>query len=372
MINRYTCSEQKLVWSEDNKLRLWVEVEAAVATAWEGLDTRFTGLSERIARITVDQSGLMAIEERTYHDVEAFVEYLCKLTGSSLVHYGLTSSDVVDTALSLQIGAASVHLVDNLLNLHQKLRSKSEQHTGAVMGRTHGRNAEPTTWGWRFASWAAEVERGRRRINGLTYGKVAGPVGCFTSVPQRVEVQVCRILGLIPEPVSTQVIPRDRHAEVVQSLALCAAGMERIALNIRLLSQSGIDELSEPFADGQVGSSSMPHKRNPVRCERVCGLSRVVRAYASAALENVSLWNERDISHSSVERIILPDAFSLVCFMAHELTYIIENLVIDQSAVQRNLDDDRTRSQIVFRELLDQGLGRIEAYQIVQQAFGYP
>jgi len=376
VIDRYTRPEMGAVWSQATKYAAWLRVELAVCEAYA---RRGHIPPDALARITaqarVDPARIDAIEARVRHDVIAFLTNLEEALGadSRYVHVGLTSSDVVDTALALQLQQASDLLLAGLQRLREALGELALKHKDTLaVGRTHGVHAEPTTFGLKAAVWYAEagrnLERLRRAKETIRVGKISGAVGTFAHVEPDVEAEVCRALGLEPAPISTQVIQRDRHAEYVTTLAILAASLEKIALEIRTLQRTEILEAEEPFAEGQKGSSAMPHKRNPVSSEQVCGLARLVRANALAALENVALWGERDISHSSVERVILPDSTILLDYMLHTMIRILEGLQVFPERLRENFERSHglIYSQRVLLKLAEKGLPRQRAYEIVQ------
>ena len=376
MIDRYTRPEMGAVWSQATKYAAWLRVELAVCEAYA---RRGHIPPDALARITaqarVDPARIDAIEARVRHDVIAFLTNLEEALGadSRYVHVGLTSSDVVDTALALQLQQASDLLLAGLQRLREALGELALKHKDTLaVGRTHGVHAEPTTFGLKAAVWYAEagrnLERLRRAKETIRVGKISGAVGTFAHVEPDVEAEVCRALGLEPAPISTQVIQRDRHAEYVTTLAILAASLEKIAMDIRTLQRTEILEAEEPFAEGQKGSSAMPHKRNPVSSEQVCGLARLVRANALAALENVALWGERDISHSSVERVILPDSTILLDYMLHTMIRILEGLQVFPERLRENFERSHglIYSQRVLLKLAEKGLPRQRAYEIVQ------
>ncbi len=377
MIARYTRDEMGAVWTQEAKYAAWLQVELAVCDAYARRGTISRDAVERIRRgARINARRIDEIEATTRHDVVAFLAALeeCLGADSRFVHVGLTSSDVVDTALALQLQRASDLLLQGLERLRAALRELALAHKDTPMvGRTHGVHAEPTTFGLKAALWYAEagrnLDRLRRAKEGVRVGKISGAVGTFAHVDPEIEEEVCRDLGLAVEPVSTQVVQRDRHAEFVGALALVAASLEKIALEIRNLQRTEVLEAEEPFTEGQKGSSAMPHKRNPVSCEQICGLARVVRANAMAALEDVALWHERDISHSSVERVILPDSTILVDYMLDQTTRIVSGLQIYPSRMRENIE--RTHglifSQRVLLRLTERGLARQRAYEIVQR-----
>jgi adenylosuccinate lyase len=376
VIDRYTRPEMGAVWSQAEKYAAWLKVELAVCEAY---CRRGHIPPDALARIKagarVDPARIDAIEARVRHDVIAFLTNLEEALGadSRYVHVGLTSSDVVDTALALQLQKASDLLIAGLERLKAVLGELALKHKDTLaVGRTHGVHAEPITFGLKAAVWYAEagrnLERLRRAKDTVRVGKTSGAVGTFAHVEPEVEAEVCGALGLEPAPVSTQVVQRDRHAEYVTALAIVAASLEKIAVEIRALQRTEILEAEEPFTEGQKGSSSMPHKRNPVSAEQVCGLARLVRANAQAALENVALWGERDISHSSVERVILPDSTILLDYMLHQMIRILEGLAVYPDRMRENLERSHglLYSQRVLLKLAEKGLPRQRAYEIVQ------
>ena len=378
MIRRYTRPEMAAVWSDERKYARWLEVELAVCDAYA---RRGIVPAEAVARIRararIDPQRIEAIEARVRHDVIAFLTSLEEDIGedSRFVHLGLTSSDVLDTALALQLVEAADRLVAGLDRLREVLRGLALRHRDTVMvGRTHGIHAEPTTFGLKVAGWYAEAGRNRERLvrarETVRVGKISGAVGNFAHVDPEIEVEVCRALGLEPAPVSTQILQRDRHAEFVTACAIVGGSLEKIATEIRSLQRTEILELEEPFAEGQKGSSAMPHKRNPVSCEQVVGLVRVLRANAGAALEDIALWHERDISHSSVERIVLPDSTILLDYLLAQTTRILDGLVVDRERMRENLDRSYglVYSQRVLLALAAAGLARQAAYDVVQRA----
>jgi adenylosuccinate lyase len=377
MIPRYTRPEMAAVWSDDAKLAKWLAVELAVCDAYA---RRGTVPAEAVARIRararIDARRVEEIEARVRHDVIAFLTALEVEIGddSRFVHVGLTSSDVVDTALALQLVEAADRLLTGVDGVRDVLRALALRHRDTVMvGRTHGVHAEPTTFGLKVAGWYAELGRDRDRLvrarEAVRVGKISGAVGNFAHVPPEIEAEVCRSLGLEPDPVSTQIVQRDRHAEFATTCAIIGGGLERIATEIRSLQRTEIMEVEEPFAEGQKGSSAMPHKRNPGSSEQVTGLCRVLRADAGAALENLALWHERDISHSSVERVILPDVTIVLDYLLAQMARILEGLVVDQDRMRENLDRSYglVYSQRVLLALGDAGLSRQTAYELVQR-----
>ncbi|MEJ6480291.1 adenylosuccinate lyase [Nostoc punctiforme UO1] len=378
MIERYTLPEMANLWSETYKLKTWLQVEIAVCEAQAELGYIPSQAVEEIkAKADFDPKRVLEIEAVVRHDVIAFLTNVNEYVGEAgrYIHLGLTSSDVLDTALALQLVASLDLLLQRLEDLIQVIREKAREHRHTVMaGRSHGIHAEPITFGFKLAGWLAEVLRHQERLRILrqtiAVGKISGAVGTYANVEPRVEVIACQKLGLKPDTASTQVISRDRHADYVQQLALVAASIERFAVEIRNLQKTDVLEVEEFFAKGQKGSSAMPHKRNPIRSERLTGMARLVRSHAGAALENVALWHERDISHSSVERVILPDACTLTHFMLSEITDLVKNLLVYPENMERNLNcyGGVVFSQKVLLALIDKGSSREEAYAIVQES----
>ena len=377
MIARYARGPMREVWSEPRRLGLWLDVELAVTAARERAGQASAGVSERIrARARIDGARMEAIESEVRHDVIAFLSMLSESLGDDArqVHVGLTSSDLVDTALACQIVAAGRLLLDGVRALRRAVYALAERHRHTPMvGRTHGIHAEPITFGLKCLGWSEELGRDLARLEaaleGCAVGKFSGAVGTLAHLEPAIEVDALSRLGLTPEPVATQVVQRDRHAALLCALAVLAGSLERVAVEVRHLQRSEVREAEEPFGAAQKGSSAMPHKRNPVRCERVAGLARLVRGYAQATLENQALWHERDISHSSVERVVLPDAFEVADFMTAELTEIVGGLTIHPEAMRRNLESGGglVFSQRVLLALTEAGLPRDTAYAIVQE-----
>ena len=377
MIPRYSRPEMARLWSQDAKYEAWLKVELAVC---EVFATRGVVPADALGRIKakarVDAARIDEIEAKTRHDVIAFLTNLEESIGadSRYVHIGMTSSDVLDTALALQLRQACEVLLSDLERFRAALRTLALRHKGTLcVGRSHGVHAEPMVFGLKPTLWYAEagrnIERLRRAKEAVRVGKISGAIGTFAHVDPDVEEEVCRLLGLEPDPISTQVVQRDRHAELCSVLAIVAASLEKVAVEIRSLQRTEILEAEEPFAEGQKGSSSMPHKRNPIGSENVSGLARLVRTNALAALENVALWHERDISHSSVERVILPDSTILVDYMLHRMTGIIDGLQVYPERMKENMERSYGLmfSQRVLLKLADKGLPRQQAYEIVQK-----
>jgi adenylosuccinate lyase len=366
------------IWSEEGKLARWFEVELAALDAWAELGVV---PAEDVAAIRAGAAvptpeRVAEIEQTTDHDLAAFVDAVAEQVGPEgrWFHYGLTSSDVVDTALALQIrdaGALIVHGIEAALA--SVVRLADEHRDTVCIGRSHGIHAEPTTFGWKVAGWAFELDRARERVaralDGCRVGQFSGTVGTYAALDPAVERIACDRLGLEPEPVSTQVIARDRHAELLAALALCATSLDRFATEIRHLARTEVREVEEPFASGMKGSSAMPHKRNPKVAERISGLARVVRAAAVVGLENVPLWHERDISHSSAERVVVPDAFLALDYMLDRFRWIVDGLVVHPERMERNLwaSHGLFFSHRLLLALVERGLERADAYRLVQR-----
>jgi len=368
------------VWSEEAKLAHWLDIEVLAVQGWARIghvpEDDATAIRERA--VTPTPERVAEIEEVTNHDVAAFVQAAAELIGDAgrrWLHFGLTSSDVLDTALALQLRDAADIILGRLDSLSATVRRRALEHRDTIcVGRTHGVHAEPTTFGHKLALWAFELDRDRDRLRrareAVSVGKLSGVVGTYSQIDPRVEEYVCGELGLRPAEAASQVVQRDVHAEYVSALALTAATLEKIALEIRHLARTEVREVEEPFGRGQKGSSAMPHKRNPILCERICGLARVVRANLQAALEDVALWHERDISHSSVERVILPDSTIAVDYMLSLADRVVGGMRVFPERMRANLDatGGLIFSQGVLLALVDAGLDRDEAYELVQSA----
>jgi len=377
MIARYTRPEMGAVWSDQRRFETWLEVELAATDALAEAGVVPVAEARTLReRAAFNIARIDEIEQITQHDVIAFTTSVAEIVGPAArwLHFGLTSSDVIDTAQALQLRQACDLILADLDALSAAIRTRAFEHRRTPMiGRTHGVHAEPMTVGVKLALWHAEVARDRVRVERarqiISVGKISGAVGMFAHLDPSVEAAVCKRLGLSPAPVSSQVIQRDRHAEVMTSLAITAASLEKFALEIRGLQKTEIGEIEEPFARGQKGSSAMPHKRNPIGCEQVVGLARLIRANAMAALENVALWHERDISHSSVERVILPDSFIALDHMLRRLTKIIAGMVVYPERMMENLGRSRgvVFSGSVLLELARHGVSREQAYEWVQR-----
>ena len=377
MIPRYTHPEMGRIWSDQRRYETWLLVETAAADAMAAAGIVPPEAARDIReRGAFDIARIEEIEQTSQHDVIAFITAVGENVGPSArwLHFGMTSSDVIDTAQALQMREACGVLLTDLGALGDAIRDRALEHRRTPMiGRTHGVHAEPMTFGLKLALWYAEVardiERVRRARATVSVGKLSGAVGTFAHLPPAIEADVCRRLGLEPAPVASQVIQRDRHAELFAALAITAASLEKFALEVRGLQKTEIGELEEPFAKGQKGSSAMPHKRNPVGCEQIVGLARVVRANCHAAFENVALWHERDISHSSVERVILPDSFIALDHMLRRFTRIVRGMVVNADRMRQNLERSRgvVFSGTVLLELARKGVSREQAYTWVQR-----
>jgi adenylosuccinate lyase len=376
MIERYTTPKMKFLWSDQNRFQKWLDIELVACEAQANLGIiPKTALSKIKKKAKFDVERIAQIEEKTKHDVVAFLTNLAENIGeeAKYVHYGMTSSDILDTSLSLLMREAGEVILQDLNRMSSSLKKKAFEfkHT-PMIGRTHGVHAEPITLGLKFASWYAEVQRNierlKRAIETISVGKISGAVGTFSNLNPRVEEYVCKKLKLKPVPISSQIIQRDRHAEFMTTLAILASSIEKFATEIRSLQRTEILELEEGFAKGQKGSSAMPHKRNPITCERLCGLARLVRTNGQAALENITLWHERDISHSSVERVIIPDSTILVDYILTQFTKIIENLLVYPDNMRKNLE--KTGGMIfsgrLLLELSKKAPSKEDAYLIVQ------
>jgi adenylosuccinate lyase len=376
MIERYSRPQMKRVWSDENKFNKWLEVEIAVCDAWAevGVVPR-----EAVPKIKMAKCNFRRMEEilkETHHDMTAFLGSVSESLGdeSRFIHLGLTSSDVMDTALSLQLVEATEILTEDIKELITALAQKAMEHKYTPMiGRTHGIHAEPITFGLKLALWMEEMRRNLQRLSEarkmISAGKISGAVGTYATVPPEVETRACQKLGLMPAPISNQVLQRDRHAQFVTTLAIIAGSLEKFATDIRGLQWTEVGEVEEPFGSGQTGSSAMPHKRNPELCERISGLARLVRGFALTAMENIALWHERDISHSSTERVILPDACLVVDYCLSLFTSIIKGLQVFPQRMKKNLELTKglIYSQRVMLALIDKGLSRQKAYEIVQR-----
>ncbi len=366
------------IWSDEEKLARWLDVELAALDAWAelGVVPAETAQAIREQAIPPSPERVAELEAILHHDTAAFVDAVAENLGAQgrWFHYGLTSSDIVDTGLSLQVREAGALLLEGVERAADAVVARALEHKHTVcMGRTHGVHAEPTTFGLKLAGWAFELDRAHERLRQalerMRVGKLSGVVGTYAATDPELERIACERLGLEPEPVSTQVVQRDRHAELLSALALVAASLERFATEIRHLARTEVAEVAEPFGKGQKGSSAMPHKRNPVVSERLCGLARVVRANAQVGLENVALWHERDISHSSAERIVIPDSFLALDYMLERFAWLVEGLEVRSERMLRNLEAAHGLffSQRLLLALVDSGLERDAAYRLVQR-----
>ena len=377
MIERYTLPEMAALWTLENKFKKWLEIEIYACEAWSELGVvpkEAVELIRKNARFSVER--ILELEAKTRHDVVAFTRCVAESLGdeAKYIHYGLTSSDVVDTAMAVLMKEAAELILKKVDELIAELKTKAREHkTTIMMGRTHGIHAEPTTFGLKMALYVTEMQRNRIRLerarDTIACGKISGAVGTHANLPPFIEKYVCEKLGLQTAPVSTQILQRDRHAEFMAVLAIIAGTLEKLATEIRGLQKTETREVEEPFYAGQKGSSAMPHKRNPVSCEQICGLARVVRANSLVALENMALWHERDISHSSAERVIIPDSTTLIHYMLNNMTRIIRDLHVYPENMKRNMEKTLglTFSQKVLLTLVEKGMARETAYDLVQK-----
>ncbi|MDO8578240.1 MAG: adenylosuccinate lyase [Dehalococcoidales bacterium] len=376
MIDRYSRPRMKQVWSDENKYEKWLEVEIAVCEAWAALGVVPKNALPKIKLARLDINRMNEIFKETHHDMTAFLKAVAESLGqeSRFIHLGLTSSDVMDTALSLQLVEATEILNQDIKELVAVIAEQAIKHKFTTMvGRTHGVHAEPITFGLKLALWVDDMNRNRRRLSeaakAIAVGKISGAVGTYATLSPEIEEKACARLKLAPAPISNQVLSRDRHAQFVTTLAIIAGSLEKFATEIRALQKTETREAEEPFAGGQTGSSAMPHKRNPELCERICGLARLVRGFAVTSLENIALWHERDISHSSTERIILPDACLVMDYALDTFTGVMKGLQVYPRRMQHNLELTKglVFSQRVMLALIDKGLSRQKAYELVQR-----
>lgn len=377
MIPRYTLPEMGAIWTDENRLRKWLVIEILACEAQAELGyIPEEALRQIQAKADFDFHRVMEIENITHHDVIAFLTAVAEKVGepSKYIHMGMTSSDVLDTALALQMRDAADLLLKRLNTLKQALAEKARQYKYTLMiGRSHGVHAEPTTFGLKMALWYQETERNIARLEKaretVNVGMISGAVGTYANIDPRVEEYVCQKLGLRPAPVSTQIIQRDRHAEYICTLALIGSSLDKFATELRHLQRTEVLEVEEPFTKGQKGSSAMPHKKNPIINERISGMARILRGHALTALENVALWHERDISHSSAERVIIPDSTILLDYMLAKFTYVIKNLVVHEENMRKNLEQTQglVFSQRVLLALVGKGILREQAYAWVQR-----
>ena len=375
MIERYSRPQMKKIWSEESKFDQWLKVEIAVCEAWAELGKIPKEAIPKIKNAKYNLERIAEFLKVTHHDMTAFLNSVAESLGeeSRFIHLGLTSSDIMDTALSLQLEEATDILGQDITELIAVLENKAMEHKYTIMiGRTHGVHAEPITFGLKLALWAEEMKRNARRLTqakkAISVGKISGAVGTYATVPPQVEERACAKLGLNPAPISSQIIQRDRHAQFITTLAIIAGSLEKFATEVRSLQRTEILEVEEPFQAGQTGSSAMPHKRNPELCERICGLARLIRGHALTSLENIALWHERDISHSSTERIILPDSCLVMDYILSLFSSIMRGLEVYPENMRRNLEltQGLIFSQRVLLALIDKGVSREKAYKIVQ------
>jgi len=377
MIKRYTREEMGNLWTEEAKFSRWLEVEIAVCEGWESIGAIPKGTAEKIRKnAKFDIRRIEEIEKITRHDVVAFLENVKESLGEEgdYLHFGITSSDTIDTAMALALKRSAEIIIDDIKEVLKTLKERAFEFKDTLMiGRSHGIHGEPISFGFVLALWYAEMKRNLKRMEEakevISYGKISGSMGTFANVPIEVEEYTCKKLGLKPAPISSQIIQRDRYAQYMTTLAIIASTIEKIATQIRHYQRTEVREVEEFFHKGQKGSSSMPHKRNPVLSENLCGLTRLVRSNAIAALENVALWHERDISHSSNERIVLPDSNIAIDFMLYRLNNILKNLVVYKKNMLKNLNLTRgvIYSQRVMLKLVEKGADKIEAYETVQR-----
>ncbi|MEA1872419.1 MAG: adenylosuccinate lyase [Chloroflexota bacterium] len=375
MIERYSRPQMKKIWSDKNKFDHWLKVEIAVCEAWAELGEIPREDIVKIRKASYNLSRIADFLKVTHHDMTAFLNSVAESLGteSRFIHLGLTSSDVMDTALSLQLTQAANILTKDVAELISVMENRAMEHKYTIMmGRTHGVHAEPTTFGLKIALWTEEMKRNSQRLveagESISVGKISGAVGTYASVPPQVEKIACVKLGLTPAPISSQIVQRDRHAQFLTTLAIIASSLEKFATEIRSLQRTEVLEVEEPFEEGQTGSSAMPHKRNPELCERICGLARLIRGHALTSLENIALWHERDISHSSAERIILPDSCLAVDYILSIFTSIMRGLKVYPENMGHNIEltQGLIFSQRVLLALINKGLTREEAYKMVQ------
>lgn len=376
MIERYSLPAMANIWSSTNKTDKWLQVELLVCEGWAREGVIAQDALAKIRQASYDTQRMQEIEQETHHDVISFLHSIQEQLGPEgrFIHLGLTSSDVLDTGLAAQMKEAGQLLSTSLHNLVQAVAQAAIQHKYTLMaGRSHGIHAEPMTFGLKLALWVDELRRNQQRLAAaleqVTVGKISGPVGTHASVPPQIEEFVCEQMGLGVAPISSQIVQRDRHAHFLTTLALIGSSLEKMAQEIRHLQRTEVSEAFEPFGSGQQGSSAMPHKRNPELCERICGLARVLRGFAVTALENVALWHERDISHSSAERIIIPDACTLLHYMLHIFTNVMQGLDVDTQRMLANFNmtGGLVFSQRILLALIEKGVGRQDAYKMVQR-----
>ncbi|MGZ3615528.1 MAG: adenylosuccinate lyase [Ktedonobacteraceae bacterium] len=376
MIERYSLPEMATIWSSTHKTDLWLKVELLVCEGWASEGVIPKESIEKIRAARYNAQRMHEIEQETHHDIISFLRSIQEQLGPEgrFIHLGLTSSDVLDTGLAVQLKEAGALLIKSLSELVETVTQAALRYKNTLMvGRTHGIHAEPITFGLKLALWVDELRRAQQHLTAaldeVTAGKISGAVGTHATIPPQIEEFVCEQLGLSVAPASSQIVPRDRHAYFVTTLALIGSSLEKMAQEIRHLQRTEVSEAFEPFSSGQQGSSAMPHKRNPELCERVCGLARVLRGFSVTSMENVALWHERDISHSSAERIIIPDACTLLHYMLHIFNNVMTGLEVDEERMLANLNvtGGLIFSQRILIALIEKGVGRQEAYQLVQR-----
>ncbi len=375
MIERYSHPQMAAIWSDAHKFDIWLRVELAASEGWARLGVVPPEDLARLQGARLDHQRMAEIFKQTHHDMTAFVGAVTESLGPEgrFLHYGLTSSDVMDTALSIQMVEAADVLADDIAALISVLERQALEHKNTLMiGRTHGVHAEPTTFGLKLAIWVEEMRRNASRLQEarrvVSVGKISGAVGTYATVPPQVEEHACSRLGLAAAPISNQVLQRDRHAQYVTTMAIIGGSLEKFATEVRGLQRTEVREVEEPFEEGQTGSSAMPHKRNPELCERICGQARLLRGYSQTAMENMALWHERDISHSSTERIIIPDSTTLLDYMLRISTFVMDKLLVFPERMRQNLELTRglVFSQRLLLALVGKGLSRQVAYRLVQ------
>ena len=378
MIKRYALPEISRIWEDENKFRIWLDIEILACEAQAELgNIPKEAVKEIKQKAQFNVNRILEIEETVQHDVIAFLTNVAEYVGPSAryIHYGMTSSDILDTTLAIQMKQAGELILKKLETLKDILARRAVEFKSTVMvGRTHGIHAEPITFGLKLAVWYSDslrnIERLKSAIENIAYGQISGAVGTYDHLDPFIEEYVCKKLMLKPAPISTQIIQRDRHAEFLNTLAVIAACLEKIAMEIRHLQRTEVLEVEEPFGKGQKGSSAMPHKKNPIICERVSGLSRLLRGFATTSLENIALWHERDISHSSVERVIIPDSTMTLYYMLHKTIQVVKGMIVNPERMMKNLQETKglIYSQPVLLKLIEKGLSREKAYQLVQKS----
>ena len=378
MIKRYALPEISRIWDDENKFRIWLDIEILACEAQAELgNIPKEAVKEIKQKAQFDVNRILEIEETVQHDVIAFLTNVAEYVGPSAryIHYGMTSSDILDTTLAIQMKQAGELILKKLETLKDILASRAVEFKSAVMvGRTHGIHAEPITFGLKLAVWYSDslrnITRLKSAIENIAFGQISGAVGTYDHLDPYIEEYVCKKLMLKPAPISTQIIQRDRHAEFLNTLAIIAACLEKIAIEIRHLQRTEVLEVEEPFGKGQKGSSAMPHKKNPIICERISGLARLLRGFATTSLENIALWHERDISHSSVERVIIPDSTMTLYYMLHKTIQVVKDMIVYPERMVKNLQETKglIYSQPILLKLIEKGLSREKAYQLVQKS----